>query len=939
MGNVLKIVRRDALRLLRVPAAWVILIGLVAIPPLYAWINTIGFWDPYGNTKNIPVAVANEDAGTTSELVGTVNFGKEIETTLRSNDNLGWRFVDEDEALRQVKSAESYAAIVIPKDFSARLVAAATGGERPTLNYYVNEKANGVATKISDTGANTVDRQINSTFVSTVSSVVSSTLNSTASGLSAKLSDAHNQTVKDLNTVQATLNNTRSNIASLDASLAQVPDSTQRARGTVNTLRGIAQQSGNTLSDTATLISQTQTGLNSFIGSASTSLDKGAALLSQASSSTNLLASSVAASLTEANGNVASTLNVAQQVNADAANLISTLQAMNLPGSNDLISKLSEQNATLTDATSHLQQLNTDVGNTVTSAAATANSINTATQQTLQTTGNARSSLISGTLPSLNTGLTGLSTASASLGAGISSQSTTLDQVSTVLDQLDQAASSARQALSNTDAGLAQLQTKLDTLSTDLTALADANLLKELFGIDGNLDTEAIAKFMLSPTVIDTHTLYSINAYGSSMAPLFINLSLWAGAFMLMVMFKLETDDEGIEDLTPGQRYWGRWLLLAIIAMVQGLVTTVGELIIGVQTVNTLMFILTGMLVSLVYLSIAFAMSTSFLHVGKGLIMALIIVQVPGASGLYPIEIMPRFFRALYPFFPFTYSIKAFRETIGGFYGNHWLNSMGVLLLFAVVFFFLGLVIRPYLTNLNRLFAREIKEGDMIAYEPMQMPGREFRISQAIAMLANKDEYREAIERKAAEFEHRYPQLKRAAFIAGLVVPAVLAITFSLTTGTMLIALAAWFVWFFVIVTVLMTLEMTRDSIERQVRLGTLSDESIREILSKEYKSSSKRKRNIYRAGNAKHSASPSRDIAELANEFAGTERHQANLALLAATATAQNRQPTEEAKNNSSADTQELPASGIKPTVTPAPTDIRTNTTQQTATDTGEDE
>ena len=71
-------------------------------------------------------------------------------------------------------------------------------------------------------------------------------------------------------------------------------------------------------------------------------------------------------------------------------------------------------------------------------------------------------------------------------------------------------------------------------------------------------------------------------------------------------------------------------------------------------------------------MSVIFALSTTFMHVGKGVCVALVILQVPGASGLYPIEMMPAFFRAIYPLLPFTYSIDAMRETIGGFYDGLW---------------------------------------------------------------------------------------------------------------------------------------------------------------------------------------------------------------------------------------------------------------------------
>ena len=127
MGNIFKVLRRDFLRLFKVPAAWVILFGMVFIPPLYSWYNIVGFWDPYGNTKGITVAIANNDDGTDNALIGKQNLGDQIVKQMRSNDQLGWTFVTEAEAMDQVESGKAYAAIIIPKDFSDDLAGVVTG--------------------------------------------------------------------------------------------------------------------------------------------------------------------------------------------------------------------------------------------------------------------------------------------------------------------------------------------------------------------------------------------------------------------------------------------------------------------------------------------------------------------------------------------------------------------------------------------------------------------------------------------------------------------------------------------------------------------------------------------------------------------------------------------------------------------------------------------
>ena len=376
------------------------------------------------------------------------------------------------------------------------------------------------------------------------------------------------------------------------------------------------------------------------------------------------------------------------------------------------------------------------------------------------------------------------------------------------------------------------METKLTTVSTDLKALGTADLLASLTG-SGSLDADKIASFMESPTVIDTKNVYPVNSYGSGMAPLMTNLALWVGAFAFVVIYKVEVDDEGLEGLDPTatEKYLARYLLLGTMGVIQGAICTVGDLILGVQTACAPLFILTGMITSLVYLSITYALSTTFMHIGKGLCVALVIVQIPGASGLYPIEMMPKFFRMVYPFVPFSYSIDAFRETIAGFYDGHWTKAIGTLLLFAAMAFVIGLVVRPLLVNLNRLFAREIKESDMIIGEEVELPERGYNMSQAIQVLADKGGYREVIEERASRFAELYPKLKRGALVIGFVVPVTLAAVFSFTNGEKVVVLATWVVWILLIMGFLMVIEYMRDNLNRQVELGHLSDESIQSML------------------------------------------------------------------------------------------------------------
>ena len=114
---------------------------------------------------------------TTSDLVGRLDAGKQVVSQLKKNDRLGWTFVSADKAVEGVQSGEYYAAIVLPKDFSESLINSITGSsDKPNIIYYVNEKKNAIAPKITDTGATTIDSQINATFVSTVSKTLAQTM-------------------------------------------------------------------------------------------------------------------------------------------------------------------------------------------------------------------------------------------------------------------------------------------------------------------------------------------------------------------------------------------------------------------------------------------------------------------------------------------------------------------------------------------------------------------------------------------------------------------------------------------------------------------------------------------------------------------------------------------------------------------------------------------
>ena len=158
MRKAWQIFSRDLMRLLRNPVAVAVTIGVAIIPSLYAWFNILANWDPYENTSTVPIAVTIEDKGADIKDLGYTNAGDMIRERLEENDQLGWTFVDDkNEAVEGVKAGKYYAAFVVPSDFTQDLADVLDGNtDKAHIAYYVNEKANAVAPKVTDTVTKTV---------------------------------------------------------------------------------------------------------------------------------------------------------------------------------------------------------------------------------------------------------------------------------------------------------------------------------------------------------------------------------------------------------------------------------------------------------------------------------------------------------------------------------------------------------------------------------------------------------------------------------------------------------------------------------------------------------------------------------------------------------------------------------------------------------------
>ncbi|HDR7667674.1 YhgE/Pip family protein [Bacillus wiedmannii] len=196
MKQIWRIYKTDLRNVAKHWAAIVIVLGLMILPSLYAWFNIKASWDPYGNTKEVPIAVSNQDAG--SNLRGKdINIGEEIVDSLKKNKNLGWKFVDEKQAIYGVERGDYYASITIPKDFSEKIATVLDENpQKPELDYYVNEKVNAIAPKITAKGASGITEEISKNFVKTANGEIFKVFNDLGIDLETNLPSI--EKVKDL---------------------------------------------------------------------------------------------------------------------------------------------------------------------------------------------------------------------------------------------------------------------------------------------------------------------------------------------------------------------------------------------------------------------------------------------------------------------------------------------------------------------------------------------------------------------------------------------------------------------------------------------------------------------------------------------------------------------------------------------------------------------
>ncbi|MGG3509530.1 YhgE/Pip domain-containing protein [Paenibacillus lautus] len=714
MKNIFHIYSADIHRIIRNWAAGVIITGLAILPSLYAWFNIEASWDPYGQTSGISIAVANLDKGTTLRDQ-PINLGKEIVESLHQNEKLGWRFTEDSEnAIQGVRHGDDYAAIIIPENFSARIGTVLSNEPvKAQILYYTNEKINAISPKVTAKGASGVVEEISKNFIKTANGTIFEIFNTLGIEIENQL---------------PAINKVRNLLFRLEKSFPELNEAVGTAEKDIKLANRLVQQAGTALPRLEEIATDGKAMAGALAEFANEAAGASKSLEPALRQDLEVLAATT--------GALSQVLDALGQADIDPKELASRLNAAQ------------ERAKTAAQAATRLGQLFKRLGSISPAAASVAAKLEdiaarwTSAQTVLQTIaqaverGEETPADAIDKLKKLNDDITGLTNTVLSrydteIGPAISKSFTkgagTAKRVQQELTQALASVPDIQHLLKDAQKGLkvggeeVQLaQSRLPEAELRITQLANRLREMEAAGdiqevidlLQNNFELES--QFFAEPVTLEENRLYPIPNYGSAMSPFFTTLSLWVGALLLVSLLSVEVHDEE-RSFRSIEVYFGRYLTFLTIALFQALFVTLGDIyLLGTYVVNPGWFILFALLISTIFMLIVYTLVSVFGNVGKAMAIVLLVLQLAGAGGTFPIQMTPPFFQALHPYLPFTYAISMMREAVGGILWDIVVRDVLFMLIFAAIALMIGIALKKPINRASGGLVRKAKASKLI---------------------------------------------------------------------------------------------------------------------------------------------------------------------------------------------------------------------------------
>lgn len=723
MKNILAIFKADVRGLVKNVLALIIIIGLCILPSLYAWFNIYSNWDPYANTGNIKIAAYSEDEGYTGEDGTVQNMGGKILDNLKENTAIGWTMVNSgEEAIEGVKSGDYYAAVVIEKDFSYKMFNMfAEGFANPGITYYENEKKNAVATKITDTAVSTLQQSIDAQFVDVVIRTVFEQTNNVSGEIETnnkikEFTDKLTAVNNNLITYETTIESLISANKDLTTSVGKAQDEIDSLKGQVDT--GIDDVTGvqNGISTTRTSLSDFNAKVKESMAQIESSLDK---VVSELENTT------VTDDVRKMANDMIQTMKDVNTLKKEALKLEAAIKGIKLPSDYDKETQdaLNAIGSVIGNADDIREVINglgiTDAADKVTSRieaelAKKTDSVEDAVRTCKDYASNMRNMFTNSLMPQIDGILANTEQILATVNTLLESINTTLENTGTIFDGMVSTIGSTNQSLEQMQVIIQGVSEKLKSVTELFNGTTEDERVQALRKLMSG-DPDTYGEFFSEPVKIDTVEVYPIANYGSAMTPFYTVLALWVGALLLTALVKVKAEPKNLQGVKLHQLYFGRYLLFFVLGQIQALVVVLGDIyLLHCQILDKGLFWFTASLTSFVFTLLVYSLTLSFGDIGKAVAVVIMVIQIAGSGGTFPIELLPSVYRNIYIFFPFPYAINAMRETIGGMYGNMYVKSLLQLMIFAVAALVLGLVIRKPFIKWNHFVEKRMEDTKMM---------------------------------------------------------------------------------------------------------------------------------------------------------------------------------------------------------------------------------
>ena len=687
MKQIIEIFKSDIKEIFRKVNTWIIIIGLIFLPSMYAWPNILSSWDPYSHTNNIKVAVISEDEGATVEGKN-VNLGESLITNLKGNKNLNWQFVSsKQQAENGVKIGDFYASIVIPKSFSSDITSITRGElKKATIEYTVNEKINAISPKITNSGASALANTIGKNFVEVANGVIFEKLH--------EAGVKFEENLPAIEQVKEKINHLNDNFTNYENSLNELIGKVDRGYNVLNTIQGTLPEIDRAATNSIMLANKTNVTIKNIenfneimLKNINTQFDK----------------------VIEISGEVVKVAELIQKKPTNPEETKAKMKALDsrfeaaekrLDISKDIfefLNSLSDQNLfqkqltkinTMESDISKLRTLNKKIYSNIDKYDTIGNNVKV---EFLKTSKRVNRNSID-FKKKLNTEVAPL------IKRVLTNADTKIRNVSSVISRAQAQIPTINAKISEAEVKIQTAQGKLLKLQGEMPEIKEK--VQKLTGIvnkaDGEIDTNALfnllkvdykqqAEFFANPVQLKENQLYHIKNYGSAMTPFYTVLSIWVGALLMSSLLTTKVEDEE-NKYKPYQKYFGRGLLFMIISLLQTLIITLGDMyLLGTQANSPYRFVIYALLISLLFSAIIYTTVCLLGNVGKAVCIVLLVLQIGSSGGTFPIQMTSSFFQALYPKVPFTYSISLLREAVGGVYIPAVNRDMKILLTYLVI--------------------------------------------------------------------------------------------------------------------------------------------------------------------------------------------------------------------------------------------------------------